>query len=252
MSRTRERRREALERARSALGPVVGDERDVASVLERAREHLGGVLVVVDDEDARFATVSATLEVARRRAAPGSRLRRRAGSARRTRCRGRRPRSAPRRSRRGAATRLRTIVRPSPSPPCGAIDRLRSLARTCRRRAARSRARSRRRRRARERRTSSPSRRARATTCPRGRRVLRRVGEEVREDLREAQRVAVDDEAGAGLDSSCVAALLEERARHLDGARDESVDLDAARASARSCLRVMRETSSRSSTRRAR
>src|SRR5690606_27757619 len=60
-----------------------------------------------------------------------------------------------------------------------------------------------------------------------GFRVTRRIGEQVGDHLREALRVAVHVESGAGnVETEMVVALLEERARHLGGAIDDSGKID--------------------------
>src|SRR3954462_3015381 len=58
-------------------------------------------------------------------------------------------------------------------------------------------------------------------------RVLRGVGEQVREHLGEPHRIAVDDETrGGNVERKVMAVLLEERTRDLDGLPDHFVELD--------------------------
>ena len=62
---------------------------------------------------------------------------------------------------------------------------------------------------------------------PARRRVLRRVGEQVRDHLREPFAVRVDDEPGARhRDRELVLSLFDERAGHLDRVGDDRGDLD--------------------------
>ena len=56
--------------------------------------------------------------------------------------------------------------------------------------------------------------------------VLRRVREEIRHDLGQADAIGVDDETRRDVDGELVTALGEDRRGHLDGARNDICDLD--------------------------
>ena len=216
------------------------------------RERVGGVAIVVDDEDPsprrRQRRGGPSLA---RRAAPTSRTRQ---ARRRTRCPCRGRRCAPRRCRRASARGCATSVRPMPSPPCerrferSTCMNMSNTRSSMRRRdadavvAARETTRLRR---------AAPRR---ERDAPAGVGVLGGVRQQVREHLREPHRVAVDRDRLASGKST-----VEPVPRGLDH-RPASSRRPCAAASARSigsrCTsitpRVMRETSSRSSTRRTR
>ena len=81
--------------------------------------------------------------------------------------------------------------------------------------------------------------------------VLRGVGDQVREDLGEPLLVAVDDEAVGHVDGQVVVTLLDERRSHLDGTGHDRRHLDRLPAQIDRAA-PDRDTSSRSSTSRAR
>ena len=60
-----------------------------------------------------------------------------------------------------------------------------------------------------------------------GRRVLARIGQEIRHDLTEARGVAVDVQSSRDFDVKPVRSLFEQRARHFEGTRHDVRDLES-------------------------
>ena len=149
-----------------------------------------------------------------------------------------------------SSTRLRTMARPMPSPPCArSSDAV--PARTGRRRAAAARARCRCRCRCTRSRRRRPSRAALDRTMrPARRRVLRRVGQQVRDDLRRAAPGPPRRRGrGSGRRRRAGGAAARAAGRAVSTASSTIVgELDALALAAPPCRGVMRDTSSRSST----